>query len=70
MKAKKKPLETRSLAALGLNAAQFEPDAQKTRILSLSFPPQRKVCKMVSGETAEEKAARLVHLLREEAGVL
>jgi electron transfer flavoprotein beta subunit len=70
MKAKKKPLATRNLAALGLNAAQFEPDAQKTRILSLAFPPRRKVCKMVSGETVEEKAARLVHLLREEAGVL
>jgi electron transfer flavoprotein beta subunit len=70
MKAKKKPLETRSLAALGLDAAQVGPDALKTRILSLVFPPQRKVCKMISGETVEEKAARLVQTLREEAGVL
>jgi len=70
MKAKKKPLETRNLAAIGLDAAQFGPGALKTRILSLAFPPQRKVCKMISGETAEEKAARLVQTLHEEAGVL
>jgi electron transfer flavoprotein beta subunit len=70
MKAKKKPLETKSLAALGLDAAQLGADALKTRVLSLAFPPQRKVCKMIAGETVEEKAARLVQTLHEEAGVL
>lgn len=70
MKAKKKPLETKNLAALGLDAAQFGPDALKTRILSLAFPPQRKICKMISGETAAEKAANLIRTLHEEAGVL
>jgi electron transfer flavoprotein beta subunit len=69
MKAKKKPLETKSLAALGLDAAQLGADTLRTRILSLAFPPQRKVCKMISGETAEEKVARLVQTLHEEAGV-
>jgi electron transfer flavoprotein beta subunit len=70
MKAKTKPLETRDMAAIGLEAAQFGPGAMKTRTLSLTFPPQRKVCKMISGETAEEKAAKLVQTLHEEAGVL
>jgi len=70
MKAKKKPLETRSLAALGLDAAQVGADAPKTGIRSLAFPPQRKVCKMIVGETAEDKATQLVRVLREEAGVL
>jgi electron transfer flavoprotein beta subunit len=70
MKAKKKPLETRNLADIGLDAAQFGSGTLKTRILSLAFPPQRKVCKMISGEMAEEKAARLVQTLHEEAGVL
>lgn len=70
MKAKKKPLETRDLAALGLDAAQIGAAALKTRILSLAFPPRRKVCKMIPGETAAEKAARLVQALHEEAGVL
>jgi electron transfer flavoprotein beta subunit len=70
MKAKKKPLETKSLAALGLDAALFGSGAMKTRVLSLAFPPQRKVCKMIPGETAEQKAAGLVQTLHEEAGVL
>ena len=70
MKAKKKPLETRSLAALGLEAAQVGSGAAKTRIRSLAFPPQRKVCKMIPGETADEKAVQLVQMLRAEAGVL
>jgi electron transfer flavoprotein alpha/beta subunit len=70
MKAKKKPLETRNLAAIGIDAAWFGPDALKTKILSLVFPPQRKVCKMITGETVEEKAARLIQALQEEAGIL
>jgi len=70
MKAKKKPLETKSLAAIGLDVAQFGPDSLKARIRSLAFPPQRKVCKMISGEAVQEKAARLVQTLHEEAGVL
>jgi electron transfer flavoprotein beta subunit len=70
MKAKKKPLETRSLAALGLEAAQVGSGTAKTRIRSLAFPPQRKVCKMIPGETADEKAVQLVQMLRAEAGVL
>jgi electron transfer flavoprotein beta subunit len=41
MKAKKKPLETRGLGTLGLDAAQVGADAPKTRIRSLAFPPQR-----------------------------
>jgi electron transfer flavoprotein beta subunit len=70
MKAKKKPLETKSLAALGLDAALFGPGTMKTRILSLAFPPRRKICKMIPGETAAQKAAGLVRTLHEEAGVL
>lgn len=69
MKAKKKPLEIKNLADLGLDAAPFGPASLKTRVLSLAFPPQRKVCKMIPGETAEEKAANLLKTLHEEAGV-
>lgn len=70
LKAKKKPLETKNLASLGLDATDFGQAALKTRVLSLAFPPQRKVCKMISGETIQEKATKLVRTLREEAGVL
>jgi electron transfer flavoprotein beta subunit len=70
MKAKKKPLETKTLAALGLDAISLQPGPLKTRILSLAFPPRRNVCKMIPGETVDEKATQLVRMLREEAGVL
>jgi electron transfer flavoprotein beta subunit len=70
MKAKKKPLETRNLAAIGLDAAHFGREALKIKILSLAFPPGRKICKMIAGETAAEKAAKLVQALHDEAGVL
>lgn len=70
MKAKKKPLETKNLEGIGLATAAVASAAQKTRILSLAFPPQRKVCQMIAGESVEEKAARLVQALHEEAGVL
>jgi len=70
MKAKKKPLETKNLSAVGLAAADFGQSALKTRVLSLAFPPRLKVCKMITGETIQEKATNLVRALREEAGVL
>ncbi|MFZ0611082.1 MAG: electron transfer flavoprotein subunit beta/FixA family protein [Desulfobacterales bacterium] len=68
MKAKKKPLATKSLADIGLDAAALgEP---KTKIVSLQPPPERKGGRMVAGETAAEKAAALVRLLAEEAKVI
>jgi len=68
MKAKKKPLATKTLADIGLDAAELgEP---KTMLVSLKLPPERKGGRMVEGETAAEKAATLVRLLAEEAKVL
>ncbi len=67
MKAKKKPLEEKTLADLGLDAAEFGEGARKLRILELTPPPQREAGKTVEGETPEEKAKELARLLREEA---
>ena len=68
MKAKKKPLATKSLADIGLGEGDLgEP---KTKIISLQKPPERKGGKIVEGETAAEKAAALVKLLAEEAKVI
>ena len=68
MKAKKKPLATKTLADIGLYTAELgEP---KTKLVSLQLPPERKGGRMVEGETAAEKAATLVRLLAEEAKVL
>ena len=67
MKAKKKPLEEKPLADLGLDAAEFGEGARKLQILELTPPPQREAGKVVEGETPEEKAKELARLLREEA---
>jgi electron transfer flavoprotein beta subunit len=70
MKAKKKPLEEKTLADLGLDAAEFGEGARKLQILELTPPPQREAGKIVEGETPEEEAKELARLLREEAKVI
>jgi len=70
MKAKKKPLEEKSLADLGLDSAGFGEGARKLKILELTPPPARDAGKIIEGETPQEKAANLAKLLHEEAKVL
>ena len=67
MKAKKKPLEEKTLADLGLDASEVGEGAKKLKILQMTPPPQREAGKIIDGETPEEKAAQLAKLLREEA---
>ena len=67
MKAKKKPLEEKTLADLGLDASGVGEGARKLKILQMTPPPQRAAGKIIEGETPEEKAAQLAKLLREEA---
>jgi len=68
MKAKKKPLEIKSLKDIGLDVAGI--GATKTKIISLKYPPERKGGKMIAGETAADKAKALVKALHEEAKVV
>jgi len=70
MKAKKKPLEEKTLADLGLDAADFGENARKLKIVELTPPPQREAGKIIEGETPEEKAAELARMLHEEAKVI
>jgi electron transfer flavoprotein beta subunit len=70
MKAKKKPLEEKTLASLGLNPAEFGEGARKVKITKLTPPPQRQAGKIIEGETPEQKAAALAKLLHEEAKVI
>jgi electron transfer flavoprotein beta subunit len=67
MKAKKKPLETKDLAALGLDAGEVGKAGEKTEILKVEMPAGRQGGRVVTGETPEEKAGKLAKLLREEA---
>jgi electron transfer flavoprotein beta subunit len=70
MKAKKKPLEEKSLNDLGLDGVEFGVAARKLKVLEFTPPPERQAGKIVEGETPQEKAENLAKLLREEAKVL
>ena len=66
MAAKKKPIDTKNAAALGLDAAALAP---KTKIVKLELPPARAAVKMIEGDPATQ-ANELVRLLHEEAKVI
>jgi electron transfer flavoprotein beta subunit len=68
MKAKKKPLATKSLSDIGLDPAEVS--EAKAKVMSMQPPPERKGGRIIEGETAAEKAAELVKLLAEEAKVI
>ncbi|MBN1828489.1 MAG: electron transfer flavoprotein subunit beta/FixA family protein [Deltaproteobacteria bacterium] len=64
MKAKKKPVDVKNAAALGISVEQ------KARIIKMMPPPQRAAGKIIQGDDPEAKARELVRLLREEAKVI
>ena len=70
MKAKKKPLTTMTLSDLGLPAEQVGAAAAVATTVSVDHPPARKPGIIIQGESAAQKAAELVRLLREEAKVI
>jgi electron transfer flavoprotein beta subunit len=69
MKAKKKPLETKTLADLGLSSDEVGARGAKVRVISVELPAERQAGRVIEGETAD-KAKELVRLLHEEAKVI
>ena len=69
MKAKKKPLETKTLADLGLSPEDVGAQAAKVKITAMELPAERQAGRVIEGETAD-KAKELVRLLHEEAKVI
>lgn len=67
MKAKKKPLETKTLADIGLDAGSV---AVKVKVNGLQLPAERKGGKIIDGDSVQAKVAELVKLLKEEAKVI
>mmetsp|Transcript_4917 Transcript_4917/g.2737 ORF Transcript_4917/g.2737 Transcript_4917/m.2737 type:complete len:261 (+) Transcript_4917:2879-3661(+) len=68
MKAKKKPLETKSLADIGLSLDELgEP---MTKIKEIKLPAERKGGFIIEGDSAKEKAAALVKALHEDVKVI
>ncbi|MEJ5358907.1 MAG: electron transfer flavoprotein subunit beta/FixA family protein [Desulfobacterales bacterium] len=70
MKAKKKPLEVKTLADLGVDPATVGAAGRKILVQALKLPPTRKAVRMISGETPEAVAAELVRVLHEEARLI
>lgn len=70
MMAKKKPLEIKSLADLGLDPAEVGGAVANVKLLGASYPPQKEPGRIIEGETVEEKVAALIKALREEAKVI
>ena len=70
MKAKKKPVDVKTLADLGIDPASVGQANRKVKIKALNFPPQRQAVRMIEGETAQDKAAGLVKVLHEEVKII
>ena len=70
MKAKKKPVDVKTLADLGIDPASAGQANRKVKIKALNFPPQRQAVRMIEGETAQDKAAGLVKVLHEEVKII
>ena len=70
MKAKKKPLEAKTLADLGLDPATVGAAHRKVVVKALRLPPERKAVRMIQAETPQAIAAELVRILHEEAKLI
>jgi electron transfer flavoprotein beta subunit len=70
MKAKKKPLEAKTLADLGLDPAAVGAAHRKVVVKALRLPPERKAVRMIQAETPQAIAAELVRILHEEAKLI
>jgi len=66
MAAKKKPIDVKDAAGVGLSAADV---AAKTRVVGLELPPPRPPIRMVEGDT-DTQVRELLRLLHEEAKVI
>ena len=68
MKAKKKPLDIKTLADIGLDAEKA--GKPMTRIMAMKYPPEREGGTIIEGDSAQAKAAALVKVLHEESKVI
>jgi electron transfer flavoprotein beta subunit len=68
MKAKKKPIDIKTLADMELDADRI--GKPLTRIVAMKTPPERKGGRMITGDSAQAKVVELVRILHEEAKVI
>lgn len=70
MKAKKKTVDVKTVADLGVDAACVGAANRKVKIKALNLPPQRQAVRMIEGEAAAAKAAELAKILHEETKII
>ncbi|MDL1968588.1 MAG: electron transfer flavoprotein subunit beta/FixA family protein [Deltaproteobacteria bacterium] len=68
MKAKRKPLDIKSLSDIGIDASEI--GKPRTKILAMKFPPEREGGRIIKGDSSRSIAAELVNVLYKEAKVL
>jgi len=68
MKAKKKLLDIKTLADIGLDAEKAGKPMAK--IMAMKYPPEREGGTIIDGDSAQAKAAALVKILHEKAKVI
>jgi len=68
MKAKRKPLDIKSLSDIGIDASEIgEPTV---KVLAMKLPPEREGGRIIKGDSSRSIAAELVNALHEEAKVI
>ena len=70
MKAKKKPLEVKTISDLGIDPGMVGAGNRKVVVTALRMPPERKTVRMITGDSPVTLAAELVRVLHEEAKLI
>jgi electron transfer flavoprotein beta subunit len=70
MKAKKKPIDVKTIADLGIDPTLVGAAHRKVKIAAMKLPPQRQAVRMIDGESSQAKAAALVRILHEEIKIV
>ena len=70
MKAKKKPVEVKTVADLGVDGGAVGAANRKVKIKALYLPPERQAVRMIDGEAAADKAAELLKILHDEIKII
>jgi electron transfer flavoprotein beta subunit len=69
MKAKKKPIDLKNPADLGLNLEELKSKTQ-VKINSYAYPPEKPQGKLFQGEELDVMVSKVVNLLRDEAKII
>ncbi len=70
MKAKKRLVDERDVDDIGLSKEELGQNGALVTIQSIAYPPKRDQGVVIQGKTPEEKAEKLLKLLKEEAAVI